>query len=106
MEISTNFRHQILRKGEKQNVVEYLGNVWRDVRDLSRRLDAGAPVQQEPRNLDVAFLRRQQETCGAVLCKVGVSFQAIMRACAFNDSRPVFSCGEERTGTVAPYLPR
>ncbi len=35
--------------------------------DPLRRFDAGATVQQEPRDLDVAVLRNPHEACGAVL---------------------------------------
>ncbi len=35
--------------------------------DLHCRVDAGAPVQQEPRDLDVAHKRSTGEDCGAIL---------------------------------------
>ena len=39
--------------------------------DLLRRVDAGAPVQQEPRHLLVPFLRRHDEARRAVLRRAG-----------------------------------
>ncbi len=39
--------------------------------DLIRCVDAGSPVQQEPRDINVASLRRRHEACDAVLRRPG-----------------------------------
>ncbi len=39
--------------------------------DLRRRVDAGAPVQQQPHHLHVALSRRQKEACGTILRRPG-----------------------------------